>query len=170
MILIVFFGMVGAIVLVFYEFAEEIANFKMPGGGNIKNMYDQIFAENTGLKRELNQLRGDYDNVRKQLTDNQDKESEFITRIFEQRKEIDLKNEENKSLIEANKNLQDRVGEQEKLIEVMHKQQEKMIVEFKRVKEERADLAEEVNRLKEQEEELKKEIYKRKKTAATVAD
>jgi chromosome segregation ATPase len=153
MILIVFFGVVAAVCLVAFEFAEDIANFKT-GMGNLKSLYDAAMANNSYLERDINKVSAECNMVKKQLGDMQEKESEFITRIFEQRKEIDSKNEENRSLIEAGKNFQARVVELEKYVEIMRKQQEKSIVEFKKIKEERAALEEEL-----------KEANKRKKTA-----
>ena len=158
MILFVFFAVALAIALTAFEFAEDIADFKTQAITNLRRLCDELTVKNSGLERELNKIESEYNNVKKQLSDMQDKESEFITRIFEQRKEVDVKNDENKSLIDANKNLQNRLLELEKHNDIMRKQHDKAIIEFKKIKEERAALEEEL-----------KGAGKRKKTADAAA-
>ena len=155
MILFVFVLVAAAIVLVVFEFAEEITDFKAKSISNLKSLYDEMRFKNSTLERDLNRLTSDYNIAKKQLAEMQDKESEFITRIFEQRKEVDLKDEENKSLIEANQNLQGRVVELEARADIMRKQHDRAVFEFKKVKAELAALSEEA-----------KMANKRKKTVA----
>jgi len=158
MILFVFFAVALAIALTAFEFAEEIVEFKSQAITSLRRLRDELAFKNASLERELNKMETDYNSVKKQLSDMQDKESEFITRIFEQRKEVDSKNEENKSLIDANQNLQDRLFELEKHGDIMRKQHDKAILEFKKIKEERNALEAEL-----------KGAAKRKKTAAVAA-
>jgi chromosome segregation ATPase len=146
------------IALTAFEFAEEIADFKTKVITNLKFTCDQLRVRNAVLDRELNRIESDLVATKKQLTDMQEKESEFITRIFEQRKEVDLKNEENKSLIEANKNLQERVVDLEDRADIMRKQHDRSVFEFKKVKEELAALNEE-----------SKSANKRKKSAVAAS-
>jgi chromosome segregation ATPase len=156
MILFVFGLVAVAIALAAFEFAEEIADFKTKSISNLRSLCDELSLKNSALERELNKLTGDYNVIKKQLAEMQDKESEFITRIFEQHKETDLKHEENKSLIEANQNLQRRVIELEDHVDIMRKQHDRAVFEFKKVKAELAALGE-----------APKAENKRKKVAAT---
>jgi len=143
MILFVFTAVAAAIALTAFEFAEEIVDFKTKSISNLKSRCDELIFKNSLLDRELKKLTGDYADARGQLADMHEKENEFITRIFEQRKEMDLRNEENKSLIEANRNLQERVVELEDRTDIMRKQHDRSVIEFKKVKEELAALREE---------------------------
>ena len=159
MILFVFVLVAAAIALTAIEFAEEIADFKTKSISNLRSLCDELSFKNSALERELNKLTNDYNIVKKQLTEMQDKESEFITRIFEEHKEVDLKNEENKSLIEANQNLQRRVIELEDHADIMRKHHDRAVFEFKKVKAELAALSEAA--------EAVKAANKRKKVAVT---
>jgi len=157
MILFVFALVAAAIALTAFEFAEEIADFKTKSISNLRSLCDELMSKSSALESELNKLTGDYNIAKKQLVEMQDKESEFITRIFEEHKEVDLKNEENKSLIEANQNLQRRVMELEDHADIMRKQHDRAVFEFKKVKAELAAVGNAV--------EAPRAANKRKKTA-----
>ena len=92
MIIFVFFAVVVSVILVMFQFADDIANFQSRSvRESLKDLLEQSQAKNSRLEANIARFTTEYNSVKRQLEEAQEKEGEFITKIFDQRKELDLK-------------------------------------------------------------------------------
>lgn len=103
---------------------------------NVKEMLSNLQSRYALLDSEMGKMRADLNAANKQLVYAREKETEFVAKVFEQRKELDSKAQEFIRLMESNKSLQEKVFQMEKVEEMIRRQSDKISIELKIAKDE----------------------------------
>jgi len=126
-------AVVAAVAVVIPElFTDDNGNKSL----NIRDMFADLQSRHLLLETELNRLRIDLSAANKQLLLSREKETEFVAKIFAQRKDLDAKNQECERIVENSKTAQEKVFQMEKYIELLRRQNEKASIELKVIKDE----------------------------------
>jgi hypothetical protein len=109
--------------------------FSSGDGVNVREALQKMYERYGLLEAEAGKLRSDLVTANKQVAHTREKETEFVTKIFEQRKEIDQKTQEFTRAADNNKVLQERMFQMEKVASLMRQHHDKALIELKLLRE-----------------------------------